>query len=159
MDVTRIIMDQNEIRVIVSRNFEMVSYVKEYHVYKTLWNPLIGEFLSREREPDDPMDKYAVSVKKENKIVGHLPLGKSGKFPKTIFYFLRSDELSSCKIVITGKPVNLGDGEGIQVPMQVNIHWNRKVHRYTETALNNEIYTKYKILTFFSIALTTHLKL
>ena len=51
MDVTRIIMDQNEIKVIVTRNFEMVSYVKGYHVYKTLWNPLIGEFLSREREP------------------------------------------------------------------------------------------------------------
>ena len=40
------------------------------------------------------MDKYAVCVKKENKIVGHLPLGKSGKFAKTIFYFLRTDEPS-----------------------------------------------------------------
>ena len=68
MDVTRIIMDQNESKVIVTRNFEMVSYVKGYHVYKTLWNPLIGEFLSCEREPDNPMDKYAVCVKKENKI-------------------------------------------------------------------------------------------
>ena len=73
-------------------------------------NPLIGEFLSRETELDNPMDKYAVCVKKENKIVGH-----SGKFAKTIFYFLRADELSSCKIVVTGKPVNLGDGKGIQV--------------------------------------------
>ena len=45
MDVTRIIMAQNEIKVIVTRNFEMVSHVKGYHVYKTLWNPLIGEFL------------------------------------------------------------------------------------------------------------------
>ena len=57
--------------------------------------------------------------KKENKIVGHLPLGKSGKFAKTIFYFLRADELSSCKIVVTGKPVNLGDGEGMQVPCKL----------------------------------------
>ena len=56
MDVTRIIMDQNEIKVIVTRNFEMVSYVKGYHVYKTLWNPLIGEFLSCEREPENPME-------------------------------------------------------------------------------------------------------
>ena len=96
-------MDQNENKVIVTRNFEMVSYLKGYHVDKTLWNPLIGEFLSCEREPDNPMDKYAVFVKKENKIVGHLPLGK---FAKTIFYFLRADELSSCKIVVTGKPVN-----------------------------------------------------
>ena len=65
------------------------------------------------------MDKYAVCVKKENKRVGHLPLGKSGKFSKTIFYFLRADEFSSCKIVVTGKPVNLGDGEGMQVPCKL----------------------------------------
>ena len=112
-------MGQNEIKVIVSKNFEMVSYVKGYHVYKTLWNPLIGEFLSCEREPDNVMDKYTVCVKKENKIVGHLPLGKSGKFTKTIFYFLRADELSSCKIVFTENPVNLGDGEGMQVPCKL----------------------------------------
>ena len=67
MDVTIIIMDQNEIKVIVTRNFEMISYVNGYHVYKTLCNPLIGEFLSFEREPDNPVDKYAVCVKKENK--------------------------------------------------------------------------------------------
>ena len=101
MIVTRIILDQNEIKVIVTRNFEMVSYVKGYHVYKTLWNPLIGEFILCERVPDNPMDKYAVCVKKEDKIVAHLPLGKSGKFPKTVFYFLRPDEFSSCKIVVT----------------------------------------------------------
>ena len=112
-------MDQNEIKVIVTRNFEIISYVKGYHVYKTLWNPLIGEFLSCEREPDNPMDKYAVRVKKENKIVGHLPFGKSGKFAKTIFYFLTADELSSCKIVVTGKPVNLPDGESMQVPWKL----------------------------------------
>ena len=128
MDVTRIIMDQNEIKVIVTRNFEMVSHVKGYHMYKTLWNPLIGEFLLCEREPDNPMDKYAVCVKKENKIVRHSPFGKSAKFAKTIFYFLTADEFSSCKIVVTGKPVNLSDGKGMQVPLQVNIYWNRKVH-------------------------------
>ena len=97
----------------------MVSYVKGYHVHKTLWNPSIGEYLSCERERDNPMDKYAVCVKKKNKIAGHLLLRKSGKFAKTIFYFLRADELSSCKIVVTGKPVNLGDGEGMQVPCKL----------------------------------------
>ena len=88
-------------------------------MYKTLWNPLIGEFLSCEREPDDPKDKHAVCVKKENKLVGHLPLGKSGKLAKAIFYFLRADEFSSCKIVVTGNPVNLGDDEGMQVPCEL----------------------------------------
>ena len=112
-------MDQNEIKMIVTRNFEMVSYVKGYHVYKTLWDPLIGQFLSCEREPDNPMDTNVVCVKKENKIVGHLPLGNSGKFAKTIFYFLRADELSSCEIVVTGNQMNLGGGEGMQVPCKL----------------------------------------
>ena len=129
-------MDQNEIKVIVTRNFEMVSYVKGYHVYKTLWNPLIGEFLSREREPDNLIDKYAVCVKKENKIVGHLPLGKSGKFAKTIFYFLRADELSLCKIVVTGSPVNLGDGEGMQVPFKLIFTGIEKYKNHLKTTLS-----------------------
>ena len=88
-------MDQNEIKVIVTKNFEMVSYVKGYHMYKTLWNPLIGEFLSCEREPDNPMDKYAVCVKKENKKVGHLPLGKSGKSGK---YFIFLEQMNSAHV-------------------------------------------------------------
>ena len=48
--------------------------------------------------------------------VGHLKIGKSGRFAKTIFFFLRSDPNNKCTIEITGKRCNLGDGEGLQVP-------------------------------------------
>ena len=72
-----------------------------------------------EKEPGNLKDKHAVCVKKENRIVRHLPLGKLGKFAKTIFYFLNADELSSCKIVVTAKPVNLKDSDGIQVPCKL----------------------------------------
>ena len=58
-------------------------------------------------------------MKKEDKTVGHLLLGKSGKFAKTIIYFLRADKLSSCKVVITGKLVNLGDGDVTQMPCKL----------------------------------------
>lgn len=44
-----------------------------------------------------------------------MPFGRSGKFAKTTLYFLRADELSSCKVIITWKPVNLEDGDGTQV--------------------------------------------
>ena len=62
------------------------------------------------------MDKYAVAVKKDGKIVGHLPLRKNGKFAKRIFHFLPGD------ITVTGKAVNLADDDddddddGIKVP-------------------------------------------
>ena len=69
-----------------------------------------------ETEPYNPVDEYAVAVKKDEKVVGHLPLGENGKFAKTIFYFLRADSHGKCNITVTGKPVNLGDADGMQVP-------------------------------------------
>ena len=45
-----------------------------------------------------------------------LPLGKSGNITKTILYFLRADNYSLSEVVISGKPINLGDGDGMQVP-------------------------------------------
>ena len=48
-------------------------------------------------ESNNLMDKYAVAVKRSDEsIVGHLPLGKSGKFAKTIFYFLKANKKHSC---------------------------------------------------------------
>ena len=78
------------------------------------------EIVSTEREPGNLVDKYAVCVKKENEIVGHLPLGKDGKFAKTVFYFLRADEYGSCNVLIKGKLANLGDGDGMQVSCKLN---------------------------------------
>ena len=73
-------------------------------------------------EPANPVDKYTVAVKKNNFVVGHLPLGCSGKFAKKIFYFLRADEWSECKVIVTGKPVNCEDGDGMQVPCLLKFH-------------------------------------
>ena len=72
------------------------------------------------------MDKYATCVKKENEIVGHLQRGKDGKFAKTVFYFLRADEYGSCYVLIKGKPVNLGDGDGMQVSYTLNFVGQKK---------------------------------
>ena len=67
-------------------------------------------------EPANPADKYEAAVKKDNVVVAHLPLGCSGKFSKTIFYFLRADKWSKSKVLVTGKPINFGDGDGMQEP-------------------------------------------
>ena len=45
-------------------------------MYKDIWVPKIGEKCSTERELDNPGDKYAACVKKNDHIIGHLPLGK-----------------------------------------------------------------------------------
>ena len=54
----------------------------------------LQEQLCGEMQPANPVNKYVVPVKKNNVVEGHLPLGYSGKFAKTIFYFLRADEFS-----------------------------------------------------------------
>ena len=59
------------------------------------------------------MDKFAVCVKINEKIVGHLKKGTSGRFAKTIFYFLLSDAYSGAWAKVTGKRCNLGNGEGM----------------------------------------------
>ena len=67
-------------------------------------------------EPTNKMDKLAGGVKKNNKIIGNLPLGKTGHFPKTIFYFLKC-EYNYYKVkIVDGKAVNLGDGIRMRVP-------------------------------------------
>ena len=78
-------------------------------------------------EPANPADKYAVTVKKNNVVVGHLPLGCSGEFAKIIFYFLRADECSECKVIVTGKPVNRRDGDGMQVPCFLKFHGQKSL--------------------------------
>ena len=119
-------MQDKEIPIVVTTNFEIDSFVKGYHKYKNIWTPKIVETLSTEREPGNLVDKYAVCVKKNNEIVGHLQLGKDGKFAKTVFYFLRGDEYGSCDVLIKRKPVNLGDGNGMQVPCSLNFTGRKK---------------------------------
>ena len=110
------ITETEAIPIVVLTSTNIVSYIKGYHVYKSVWTPALEEQVHGEIEPNNPVDKYAVAVKKDEKVVGHLPLGENGKFAKTIFYFLRADPYGKCIITVTGKAVNLGDGDGMQVP-------------------------------------------
>ena len=78
-------------------------------------------------EPANSVDKYAVAVKKNDVVVGHLPLGCSGKFVKTIFYFLCADEWSEWKVIVTGKSVNHRDGDSMQVPCLLKFHGQKSL--------------------------------
>ena len=84
----------------------------------------MDEVLKAKIEPTNIVDKYAVSVLHDDRVVGHLKQGKSGRFAKTIFYFLRADIYSSCTVI--GKAINLGDGEGMQVPCQLKFTGQEK---------------------------------
>ena len=49
------------------------SCIRGYHVYQSVWSPIIGEVLGCHRECTNALDRYAICVKKDNEIVGHLP--------------------------------------------------------------------------------------
>ena len=95
-----LINDEHLIPIIITSDMIVKSFVKGYHAYKDLWKPFINEDLATALEPDNVV---VVCVKKKNAIVGHLPLGKDGRFAKMLFYFLRADRYAECKVKITGK--------------------------------------------------------
>ena len=98
------------------RELNFKSFVMGFHEYRKIWEPKSNEILEVKMEPTNKMDKFAVAVIKNKKIIGHLPLGKTGRFSKTIFYFLKC-EYNDCKVkIVDGKAVNLCDGMGMRVP-------------------------------------------
>ena len=108
---------QDELPIILTVEISHETQIKGHHVYKDIWAPELGEHLEVQCEPENPVDKYAVCLKTSNgTIVGHLKKGKSGRFAKTIFYYLRSHPQANCITKVTGTRFNLFDGKGLQVP-------------------------------------------
>ena len=118
--------EDDTIRIVLLVNFETPSYIKGYHEYQNIWTPFLQGELCGEMEPVNPVEKYAVAVKKNNVVVGRV-VRCSGKFAKTTFYFLRADEWSECKVNVTGKPVNCRDGDSMQVPCLLKFHGQKSL--------------------------------
>ena len=116
-----ILIFQDEILVILNTNLELETYIKGHHVYNEVWNLEVGWKLNVLMEPDNRVDMFAVCVEKDQAVVGHLKKGNTGKFTKTIFYFLRSDTYCNCYAEVSVKWFNLEDGEGLQVPCKIII--------------------------------------
>ena len=81
-------------------------------------------------------EKYVVCVKKNECIVGYLPLGKMVILPKLSFTL--RDKYSICEVKITGKPVNLGDGVGMQVPCKLKLLGRSKFANILQNSLKTK---------------------
>ena len=121
------INEDDTIRIVLLVNFETPSYIKGYHEYQKIWIPFLQEELCGEIEPANPVDNYVVAGKNKNIAEGHLRLECSGKFAKTVFYFLCADEWSECKVNVTGKPINCRDRDGMQVPCLLKFHGQKSL--------------------------------
>ena len=125
-----------EISLVIIREYKCESMIKGYHVYMSEWTPVLGESLRTRPEPENEIDKYAVAVTKDDKVIGHLKKGKTGRYAKTIFYFLRANPTNIANITVTGKRANLGDGEGLQIPCTVSFQGEEKYIQVLKKHLN-----------------------
>ena len=75
--------------------YRQACYVRGYHVYHRIWFAAIREVLSREREPTNSQDRYAVAVKKNGTVIGHLPQ----KASRVCLLFLRRGGPSIVRLV------------------------------------------------------------
>ena len=76
--------------------YEMMSCVRGYHIYQSVWDSCVGEMLHCGSDRHNSHDRYAISVTKDETIVGHLPR----KISQTCTLFLRRGGTIHC--VITG---------------------------------------------------------
>ena len=72
-----------EISLVIVREFKCESMIKGYHAYMNDWTPVLGQSLQTRPEPENEIDKYAVAVTKDEKVIGHLKKGKTGRYAKT----------------------------------------------------------------------------
>ena len=52
---------------------QVESCVRGHHIYKTIWNPTVGEELNCMRETTNSEDPYAVAVMRNSAVVDHVP--------------------------------------------------------------------------------------
>jgi len=54
--------------------YEIHSFVRGYHAYKDVWIPRIGDVLLLKREPENEVDKNAVTMTTgSGEVGGHIP--------------------------------------------------------------------------------------
>ena len=103
---------------------------KGHHVHKDIWTPESGEILDAQIEPNKPVKKYAICIRKSGKIVGYLKKVTTSRFAETTFFFLKGDPYSKTKAITTGCRCSLGDGdvEDLQVLCKLKLAcWSSKV--------------------------------
>ena len=82
----------------------------------TKWTPENGDILKARPEPGNEYGKYAVAVKRRGDVVRHLFKERFARFAETVSHFLPASNENCCRVEVTGKRVNLGDREGLQIP-------------------------------------------
>ena len=101
-------------------NVSIESCVRGFHIYKEMWNPVIGEMLACQPQFGNIHDPYAVAMVPSNSsIVGHVPHHISA----VCNFFIQRGGNMVCQV--TGRrrhSSNLVQG-GLEIPCSYIIMW------------------------------------
>ena len=61
---TETICIQDELTITLITSMDLETFIMGHHIYKNIWTPQLDELLEVTTEPDNPVDKFAVAVKK-----------------------------------------------------------------------------------------------
>ena len=91
------------------------SVIREHHVHKDVWLPVVGEDLMCQRELGNPRDPFAISVFKDGSIVDHVPR----KVSAICSMFLQMGGTIGCTVIGNRQySRNLVQG-GLEVPCEL----------------------------------------
>ena len=89
-----------------------------HYIYKEIWTPFVGEELTLNQENGNSHDRYAITVEKENKIVGRVPKELS----KIFRVFMEGRGLIECEVTGRRKRV-----KGLEVPCTYKCHGSEQL--------------------------------
>ena len=113
--------------------FSLSSWKSNQHVfqrsphmqrYMDSWNWWKSSCANRTKQPLN--SKYTACIRKSGKLVDHLKKEATGRFAKTIFFFLKGDSYLEAKTITSGQSCNPGDGGDLQVPCKLKLVGHKK---------------------------------
>ena len=117
-----------------SSTFQCDSFVRGYHVYMTIWEPLGGECLKSRKVPTNEMDTTAVAVISINSYSEEVVVGDVPKnMYKVVFMFLSLPHYV-LDIFVTGKCISCGGGYILEIP--ANFYGTQKAVRWLKKKKN-----------------------
>ena len=134
-----------EIEIVIDNRFTKFcfeSYVcgfHMYHMYQTVWSPIIGEEnLECRHEEKNEEDEFAIGVyqndSQKETLVGHMPR-KISKFVDKFLSFPNSK--FSCKA--KGKRLNKGTGYGLEIPVIYTFNGHEKAIERIKSQIQEEL--------------------
>ena len=94
------------------------SVIRGHHIYKATWLPYVGETLLVEREEGNVHDSYAVSIKKDDSVVGHVPR----EILRICWHFIGHGGTIGCEVTGHRKK-----GKGLEVPCKYSFTGQKKI--------------------------------